>query len=115
VSQAAFDSNVKILSTLPGSHVTLRAVKILSAWATSENREGRLHELPTLEAVAECAKTNPTAPLPVLLDHFDISGPHGDHLALVTSAYSTSVNHFRLSTPSKPFALTSSKPSYPKY
>jgi serine/threonine-protein kinase SRPK3 len=82
------------------------AVKILTAAATAQNRAGQLHELATLQAVAEIAKTiHPPAKLPILLDHFEIQGPHGDHLCFVVDARSTSVDDFRRSAPSKTLRL----------
>lgn len=74
-------------------------MKILSAWATVENRNGRLHELATLEIVARTKP--PTSHLPRLLDHFEISGPHGEHLCFVLDAQSTSIETFRRSLPNK--------------
>ena len=39
--------------------------------------------------------------LPCLLDHFEIDGPHGRHLCIVTPVLSETVSSFRRSAPSK--------------
>ena len=77
----------------------LHAVKILNLRSTAENRSGALHELATLQAIRlEHERT--IRQLPVLSDHFEVSGPRGDHLCLVCHAKSTTLDSFRRSVPS---------------
>ena len=81
--------------TLPSSPVLL-AVKVLSIWATLENKSGRLHELETLLAIRQIAKQNASYP-PILLDNFETTGPYGDHMCFVTEAEGFTLNNFRRS------------------
>lgn len=80
----------------------IRAVKVLTAWATFSNNLGDLHELAALGWTSRITQRNPSVHLPVLLDKFRISGPHGDHLCLVLPAASISVDQFRRSRPEAP-------------
>lgn len=76
------------------------AVKILTAFATGMNRQGRLHELKNLQAISKELELTDSLPyLPELMDHFEITGPHGDHLCLVLHVHSTDVGSFMRTTP----------------
>ena len=73
------------------------AVKILTAHATKGHHDGHLLELEVMQAVTSFKPLK----LPRLYDHFEIDGPHGRHLCLVSRVLSGSVNSFRRSAPSK--------------
>jgi serine/threonine-protein kinase SRPK3 len=73
------------------------SVKILTVHATKGHLNGHLPELEIMKAIRKL-KCNR---LPYLFDHFETDGPHGRHLCLVQPVLSTSVDHFRLSAPSK--------------
>ena len=84
----------------PGPQIagpTYFAAKVLSAWATSENRRGRLHELEALQAASAADPMPSSGHLPRLYDHFEITGPHGDHLCFIVAATSISIEEFRRS------------------
>ena len=76
-----------------------QAVKILNLRSTAENRSGALHEVAILQVIRrEHERT--IRQLPVLRDHFEVSGPRGDHLCLVCDSRSTTLDSFRRSVPS---------------
>lgn len=82
------------------------ALKILTACATSLNRQGRLQELKTLQDIAALLKSSNPAPfLPELVDHFETTGPHGDHLCFVLRLRSTDASSFRRTAPSRRLLL----------
>lgn len=82
------------------------ALKILTARATSLNRQGRLRELKTLQDIAALLKSSNQAPfLPELVDHFEMTGPHGDHLCFVLRLRSTDASSFRRTAPSRTLLL----------
>lgn len=92
-------------------HISLRpahsiwrfvAIKILSARFTQETNAGHLHELATLQAVR---RLEPNLPLARLLDHFEITGPHGHHICLVLEFAGHTMSAFRNSTPTKTLRL----------
>ena len=76
---------------------TYIAAKVLSAWATSENCCGRLHELEALQAASIADPMPSSGHLPRLYDHFEITGPYGDHLCFIVAATSISIEEFRRS------------------
>ncbi|KDR77477.1 hypothetical protein GALMADRAFT_65792 [Galerina marginata CBS 339.88] len=82
------------------------AAKILTAHATALHRKGLLLELEILKAIKELKGIHK---LPRLLDDFEIDGPHGKHLCLVTPVLSTDVSSFRRSAPSKRLGLQAVK------
>ena len=47
--------------------------------------------------------------LPLLLDHFEIEGPHGRHLCMVQPVLSTDISSFRRSAPTKKLGLPTVK------
>jgi serine/threonine-protein kinase SRPK3 len=82
------------------------ALKILTASATQHNRDGHYQELQALQAISEAVKsTNALHCLPELVDHFETTGPHGDHLCFVLRLRSTDVSSFRRSAPSRTLLL----------
>jgi len=82
------------------------AVKILTAFATEMNRQGQLHELENLQAISkELELPDSTAHLPELIDHFETTGPHGDHLCFVLRIRSTDVSSFRRTAPTRRLLL----------
>jgi serine/threonine-protein kinase SRPK3 len=92
-----FISDVDIyLTVYCGARHQNYALKILTAYATRLNYEGRLRELQTLEAIAEVVKSGRGAPyVPELVDSFEIAGPHGDHLCFLLHLRSTDVRTFQ--------------------
>lgn len=77
------------------------ALKILTAYTTQVNRDGHLQELKTLQAIAkEVEEQNESPFVPELVDHFETTGPHGDHSCFVLQLRSTDVTSFRRSAPS---------------
>jgi len=82
------------------------ALKVLTASATRHNRGGHYQELQALQAISEAVKpTNALHCLPELVDHFETTGPHGDHLCFVLRLRSTDVSSYRRSTPSRTLPL----------
>jgi serine/threonine-protein kinase SRPK3 len=82
------------------------ALKILTASATQITRQGRLQELQALQAISEVVKSPTTLHcLPELVDHFETTGPHGDHICFVLHLRSTDVSAFRRSAPSRTLLL----------
>jgi serine/threonine-protein kinase SRPK3 len=79
-------------------------VKILTARATELNRQGRLQELEALQAISK-ELTDLGSCLPELVDHFEITGPHGDHLCFVLKLRSTDVSSFRRTSPTRALLL----------
>lgn len=81
------------------------AIKVLSARATKENRAGIHHELEFLQIVTGDRILGGPPSLPSLKNHFEITGPHGDHICFVVKLVGSSIDDFRLSTPTKSLRL----------
>jgi serine/threonine-protein kinase SRPK3 len=79
------------------------AVKILTANATEGQHQGRLCELEILKAIGDLGDEREY--LPMLRDHFQEKGPHGDHLCLAMDVLSTDVSTLRRSAPHKALPL----------
>jgi len=73
-----------------------KAVKVLTTYTTALNMQGILHEVDVLKKVTALDSGDV---LPFLEDEFKLAGPHGDHIALVLSPLSTSLETFRCSAP----------------
>lgn len=78
------------------------AIKIFSARSTLETNAGHLHELATLQVAN---RLDAPLSLPRLLDHFEITGPHGHHICLVLEYAGHTLSAFRSSTPTKTLRL----------
>jgi len=78
------------------------ALKILTTYATALNKQGHLHELNVLEKVS-AADRNRT--LPFLVDHFEIAGPYGSHIALALTPMTTDLEEFRKIAPNEKLPL----------
>lgn len=63
---------------------------------------GHLHELEALK-VARAATPVPNGHLPYLRDHFEVSGPHGDHACFVLDLKGISVHTLMRSNERTPF------------
>jgi len=79
-----------------------KAVKILTTHATAFNTRGPLHEVAVLKKIAaeDQAKV-----LPILEDSFEISGPHGSHIALIFPVLTTDIGDFRRTAPNQRLPL----------
>jgi serine/threonine-protein kinase SRPK3 len=82
------------------------AVKILTVHATEGHINGHLLELDIVEAITRLKRA---LRLPVLRDHFEITGPHGRHLCMVLPVLSTDISSFRRSAPTKKLGLPAVK------
>ena len=77
-------------------------IKILTTWATTENFEGRLHELQAMQALAASTSVICDGSLFYKsMTHFEIVGPRGTHLCLVLGRGSDTVESVHQSSPSK--------------
>jgi len=74
------------------------AIKVLTVHATKGHRDGQLLELEIMQAVAAFKDV---LGLPILRDHFEMDGPHGQHLCIVMPVLSTDISSFRRSAPTK--------------
>ncbi|KAG1852680.1 kinase-like protein [Suillus subluteus] len=74
------------------------AIKILTVHDTKAHHDGHLLELEVMQTIT---RSTGISLLPHLRDHFEINGPHGQHLCLVLPALSESVDSFTYSAPSK--------------
>jgi len=79
---------------------TYYAIKILTARATKDHHDGHRLELEAMRTTTALT-AGPLPGLPYLIDHFEIDGPHGRHLCIVTRILSETVSSFRRSAPSK--------------
>ncbi|GJJ15012.1 hypothetical protein Clacol_009285 [Clathrus columnatus] len=75
------------------------AAKILSADSTNALKNGLIHELEFLQAVADRPHGTPEPLLPILHDHFAQKGLHGVHYCFLTSPLRSHVHAFRASAP----------------
>ena len=100
VSFILHGDNKLILRRDASEHEIPVAIKILTAQGTTDNRSSGLSELATLQAL-RLVHDRSFLQLPFLRDHFDVSGPRGDHLCLVFTAETTTVDGFRRSLPSR--------------
>jgi hypothetical protein len=100
-------------------------VKVLTAYATQQNKDGQMVELQVMEMIRwlghitsrvdedeyyddtdnEDVEGYDVRQLPQLLDQFEVNGPHGDHLCIVMNIYGTDVNTFRHSAPGNKLPL----------
>jgi hypothetical protein len=97
------DMDVNLTVPCDTSDDVTYAAKILTAFATKMTRQGRLHELENLQAISELTDLPPY--LPELIDHFETTGPHGDHLCFILGLQSTDVGSFRLAAPTRRLLL----------
>ncbi|KAJ4472223.1 kinase-like domain-containing protein [Lentinula aciculospora] len=89
-------SSVFLCIDLQASARTYVAVKILTADATEGNVQGVLREADIMQAIAGLPDNDP---LSILLNKFQINGPHGRHICLVMYPMSTDLNTFRTTAP----------------
>lgn len=81
---------------------------MLTARATQLNRQGRLQELETLQAIAEAVVSKSkdvSCFVPELVDHFDTTGPHGDHMCFILKLRSIDATSFQHTAPSDTLLL----------
>jgi serine/threonine-protein kinase SRPK3 len=84
----------------------LFALKVLTVHATEINYQGRLQELEILQAISEVLQSTDSPPyLPELVDHFETTSPHGNHLCFVLQLRSTDVGSFRRTSPTRTLPL----------
>lgn len=93
-----------ILFRPPHASRRLVVIKILSARSVQETDAGHSHELATLQVIQGLPDPR-SLQLPILFDHFEITGPHGSHLCLVLEYLGHTIGAFRNSTPTKRLRL----------
>jgi serine/threonine-protein kinase SRPK3 len=72
------------------------AAKILTVRGTRAHASGCNRELEVLQEISE---SESMASLPMLEDYFEVHGPEGEHLCLITAVYSTDVSSFSRGAP----------------
>ena len=83
------------------------AVKILTAHATQANRDGGLLEIHLLEYIWNHRWDQWN--LPLMVDHFELNGPHGDHMCFVVHLLGPGVSSFRCLAPNQSLPVHSVK------
>lgn len=89
--------------TLRSFGVKYLAVKILTADVTQRHVIGQTRGLHFLQLIRD--KGPDSWGLPVLCDHFNISGPHGPHLCFVMYLLGSSISELRKDAPDKALPL----------
>ena len=94
------DTCLDLTLTCANRHDATYAVNILTACTTEMNHQGHLRELKNLQDISKELEATDLSCLPELIDYFETTRPHGDHLCFVLRLQSTDVSSFSRTAPS---------------